>query len=217
VATVMNLATCHQFGGNLAEAEEMYSLGRTLLLQFSCKVDSITVLGSDPENRDAKLKLAEVYEALNEPKKALALVYEGMLNRDSSTSSLIPDIVIDARKKQKEGPSNTAANGTPVEESSLITAPKSSKREKRPTVKQSDAPRRPTRLEVQAREKEKTTEMLQMFATLNETTSTLGQQDESAIQAWMALALTLVDDFREAKELFPASRVNSFFFAYTNR
>jgi hypothetical protein len=32
VNTVMNLATCHQFNGNLAEAEEMYSLGRPLLL-----------------------------------------------------------------------------------------------------------------------------------------------------------------------------------------
>jgi transglutaminase/protease-like cytokinesis protein 3 len=123
-------------------------------------------------------------------------------------------IVIDARKKNKEGHSSVAASGASVEDSSLISAPKSSKREKKTTIKQSDAPRRPTKLEVQAREKEKTTEMLQRFATLNEAASTLGQQDEAAVQAWMALALTLVDDFREAKELFPASRVINFSFAY---
>lgn len=35
------------------------------------------VLKTDPQNRDAKLRLAEVYEAQNEPKKALALIYEG--------------------------------------------------------------------------------------------------------------------------------------------
>ncbi len=31
----------------------------------------------DPTNNDAKMKLAEVYESMNEPRKALELVYEG--------------------------------------------------------------------------------------------------------------------------------------------
>lgn len=33
----------------------------------------------DPTNNEAKMKLAEIYEILNEPRKALTLVYEGGL------------------------------------------------------------------------------------------------------------------------------------------
>ncbi len=36
-----------------------------------------SVLNNEPDNRQAKLRLAEVYEVQNDPKKALALVYEG--------------------------------------------------------------------------------------------------------------------------------------------
>lgn len=36
-----------------------------------------TVIACDPDQSDAKMKLAEVYETMNEPKKALSLVYEG--------------------------------------------------------------------------------------------------------------------------------------------
>lgn len=38
------------------------------------------VLQGEPHNRDAKLRLAEVYEMQNLPRKALALVYEGKLS-----------------------------------------------------------------------------------------------------------------------------------------
>jgi general transcription factor 3C polypeptide 3 (transcription factor C subunit 4) len=38
---------------------------------------SIAVKSADPDNNDAKMKLAEIYEMLNEPRKALELVYEG--------------------------------------------------------------------------------------------------------------------------------------------
>ena len=31
----------------------------------------------DPANNDAKMKLAEIYEIMGEPRKALDLVYEG--------------------------------------------------------------------------------------------------------------------------------------------
>jgi hypothetical protein len=32
----------------------------------------------DPTHNEAKMKLAEIYEILNEPRKALELVYEGL-------------------------------------------------------------------------------------------------------------------------------------------
>jgi general transcription factor 3C polypeptide 3 (transcription factor C subunit 4) len=37
-----------------------------------------TVTHVDPNHNDSKMKLAEIYEILNEPRKALELVYEGI-------------------------------------------------------------------------------------------------------------------------------------------
>lgn len=39
----------------------------------------VTVISVDPSNNDAKMKLAEIYEIMNEPRKALDLVYQGTL------------------------------------------------------------------------------------------------------------------------------------------
>lgn len=36
-----------------------------------------SVIACDGDQNDAKMKLAELYETMNEPKKALNLVYEG--------------------------------------------------------------------------------------------------------------------------------------------
>ena len=36
------------------------------------------VIEADPAHNDAKMRLAEIYEVLNEPRKALELVYQGM-------------------------------------------------------------------------------------------------------------------------------------------
>lgn len=33
---------------------------------------------ADPTNNESKMKLAEIYEIINEPRKALDLVYEGV-------------------------------------------------------------------------------------------------------------------------------------------
>lgn len=54
----------------------------TLVLALTC----LTVITADPTNHDAKMKLAEIYEIMNEPRKALELVLEGMY--DTLCSSL---------------------------------------------------------------------------------------------------------------------------------
>jgi hypothetical protein len=48
------------------------------LLSYTYVVSSFKVKVVDPTNNDAKMKLAEIYEILNEPRKALELVYEGL-------------------------------------------------------------------------------------------------------------------------------------------
>jgi len=47
------------------------------------------VIDADPSNTDAKMKLAELYEIMDEPRKALELVYQGTLfplNQNSNVS-----------------------------------------------------------------------------------------------------------------------------------
>lgn len=41
---------------------------------------SYTVIEADPGHNEAKMKLAELYEILDEPRKALDLVYQGNSN-----------------------------------------------------------------------------------------------------------------------------------------
>jgi hypothetical protein len=65
--------------GNLEEAVQIYQHSKPLISRlsgFPYRSLSI-VIACDPEQTDAKMKLAELYETMNEPRKALSLVYEG--------------------------------------------------------------------------------------------------------------------------------------------
>ena len=46
-------------------------------IAVSYKLGGASVRLVDPANNDAKMKLAEIYEIMGEPRKALDLVYEG--------------------------------------------------------------------------------------------------------------------------------------------
>lgn len=43
-----------------------------------CLPTSTLVIAADPTHKDAKMKLAEIYEILDQPRKALELVTQGM-------------------------------------------------------------------------------------------------------------------------------------------
>ena len=66
--------------GDLKEAAEVYEHGERRRL-FIWAVDAIltyyAVIQADPANNDARMKLAEILEILNEPRKALELVLQG--------------------------------------------------------------------------------------------------------------------------------------------
>ena len=78
--------------GELKDAAEVYEHGTALLsrsLSLSHLLIGNPVRTADPTHNDAKMKLAEIYEILNEPRKALELVYEGLSHLPPSrTSSL---------------------------------------------------------------------------------------------------------------------------------
>jgi general transcription factor 3C polypeptide 3 (transcription factor C subunit 4) len=76
---VFQAAACHRGMGDLEEAAQIYQHSEPLMLRaFLTSLTTFrTVIHGDPDQDDAKMKLAELYEEMNEPKKALSLVYEG--------------------------------------------------------------------------------------------------------------------------------------------
>jgi hypothetical protein len=68
--------------GELQDAAEVYEAGKSCILLdwlSSSLISEPAVRRADPNHNEAKMKLAEIYEILNQPRKALDLVYEGML------------------------------------------------------------------------------------------------------------------------------------------
>jgi general transcription factor 3C polypeptide 3 (transcription factor C subunit 4) len=59
------------------EAAEVYEHSKSNSYFYMDELTLSSVKSIDPTNNDAKMKLAEIYEIMNEPRKALELVYEG--------------------------------------------------------------------------------------------------------------------------------------------
>ena len=78
---LLQAAACRRMMGNLNEAAEVYEHGLLFLRvpPETVAYDSFdTVIKADPTHNDAKMKLAEIYEIMNEPRKALDLVMQGL-------------------------------------------------------------------------------------------------------------------------------------------
>jgi hypothetical protein len=116
---------------------------------------------------------------------------------------------MDARRQ------NGASEGEQVDPSlndtSLIKGKADRKGAKQANRKQGDDAerKRPSRAEIQRREQEKTAQTASYFATLDEIHDDMEYGDQDAVHTWITIAGTLVDDLREARELFPADRVRS--------
>jgi general transcription factor 3C polypeptide 3 (transcription factor C subunit 4) len=70
-------AACRRALGEHEEAVEVYEHSVYGLSPPFPSSRVLSVIAVDPSNSDAKMKLAEVYEIMNEPRKALDLVYQG--------------------------------------------------------------------------------------------------------------------------------------------
>jgi general transcription factor 3C polypeptide 3 (transcription factor C subunit 4) len=75
---LIQVARCHHMLGELKDAVEVYEAGALPPFPLSPHRPSVfTVIAADPSANDAKMRLAEIYEVLNDPRKALDLVYQG--------------------------------------------------------------------------------------------------------------------------------------------
>ena len=68
--------------GDLHEAAEVYEHGTFIRCSGAVPLMTcIAVISADDTQNEVKMSLAEIYEVLNEPRKALKLVYEGQFYR----------------------------------------------------------------------------------------------------------------------------------------
>lgn len=134
------------------------------------------------------MKLAEIYEITNQPRKALELVYE----------------VIESRKKRNKAPNagQTEESGGPSASTSLFTESAKAKAAARPN--------RPTYAQLIEIETEKEKEVVRGYRRLKELWAGMMAGDDGADREWMLEAEKLVDMFRETRNLFLTSRVSIF-------
>ncbi|PPQ68724.1 hypothetical protein CVT26_003630 [Gymnopilus dilepis] len=172
---LLQTAACMRNVDELKEAAEVYEHVRL----------------ADPTNNDAKMKLAEIYEIMGEPRKALDLVYE----------------VIDSRRRKGRG-----AAGGQAREGSTQPASTSLFAEEKTSKKAAPAARanRLTPAQLRELEAEKEKEVTRGYQRLKDLWAAMLAGEEEPEREWMLEAEKLVDMFRETRNLFLTSRNNPF-------
>ncbi|KAG8215367.1 hypothetical protein J3R82DRAFT_8964 [Butyriboletus roseoflavus] len=176
---LLQVATCRRMQGDVREASEVYK----------------QVIDADPFNTDAKMKLAELYEIMDEPRKALELVYQ----------------VIDARKRRPGQVEGTAIPGAP-----LGSQPGASlfdeKSHTRPKGKAATKNGRLTLADLKALEEQREKEVLLGYKRVEELWPSILSTEcsDEVVREWMLEAEKLVEMFRETRNLFLTSRHNDF-------
>ena len=175
------------------------------------------------------MKLAEIYEILNEPRKALELVYEGLYFSVFCSLLLLvltPSVVIDSRKKrpkdatiqiQGNQPSEDLSSTSLFEEkSSIFGSSGSGAKSKSSSGGANSRPGRLTHAQLRELEAAKEREVIrgykrvcELWGRMLNSISGSGEadQDQEAVREWMVEAEKMVEAFRETRNLFLTSRV----------
>ncbi|KAF8812960.1 TPR-like protein [Phlegmacium glaucopus] len=147
---------------------------------------------ADPSNNDAKMKLAEIYEIMGEPRKALDLVYE----------------VIDSRKKRgKSNATNQTEDTANPANTSLFPEDKGTQKSKAASIR---AQNRLTHAQLRALEVQKEKEVGKGYRRLKELWTGMLAGEKDSEREWLVEAEKLIDMFRETRNLFVTSRSNPF-------
>jgi general transcription factor 3C polypeptide 3 (transcription factor C subunit 4) len=182
------------------------------------------------------MKLAEIYEILNEPRKALELVYEGLSIFLSLcyftlhlTESTYTPPVIDSRKKRPKEPASQNyghqasedPSGTSLfeEKSSIIGGAGAGARSKTSSTG-AGRPGKLTHAQLRELEAAKEREVVRGYKKVSELWGKMmkgaggsqEEEDQEALREWMVEAEKMVETFRETRNLFLTSRVGFFFF-----
>ncbi|KAG6826536.1 hypothetical protein H0H92_015434, partial [Tricholoma furcatifolium] len=168
---LLQTAACLRMLDELKEAAEVYEQVRI----------------ADPTHNEAKMKLAEIYEIMNEPRKALELVYE----------------VIDSRKKRPKEASSAQPADTFGPTTSLFE-------EKAAKSKSAKTQGRLTHAQLRELEAGKEKEVLRGYKVLMEQWAGMLAHEMDAERLWFTEAEKLVETFRETRNLFLTTRSNPF-------
>ncbi|KAG2139828.1 uncharacterized protein EDB93DRAFT_1241934 [Suillus bovinus] len=172
---LLQVAVCRRMLGDLQEAAEVYK----------------QVIDADQTNNDAKMKLAELYEIMDEPRKALELVYQ----------------VIDTRKRRPNQPEATPTPDTvPQPQGASLFEEKSRTKAKTPGPGKS----RLTLAELKALEEQREREVILGYTRVEDLWPRMQHGDAEAEREWMIEAEKLVEMFRETRNLFVTTRDHDF-------
>ncbi|KAF8190296.1 hypothetical protein K438DRAFT_1831751 [Mycena galopus ATCC 62051] len=165
-------ATCLRMLNDLRESADIYEYIRTV----------------EPTHNEAKMKLAEIYEILNEPRKALDLVYE----------------VIDSRKRNNKPSDVALSRSTPAAQlpsSSLFAEEKSGDKSK------SKSGRSHMSLEaLMEHEVKMEQETLKSHRRMAELYPKISKEEINDFEReWLLEAEKLIESFRECRQLFTTS------------
>ncbi|KAF8209519.1 hypothetical protein K438DRAFT_1904162 [Mycena galopus ATCC 62051] len=173
VYILLQTSECMRLTGELQEAAQVLE----------------AVRNADPTHNEAKMKLAEIYEILNEPRKALELVYE----------------VIDSRKRRPKEQQDAnkvtdcAAPGAgPLIQDMKPRIPRAA------TAKKST--NRFSNAELREMEAQKEREVIEAYRRLKQLWPRMLEGEGEARKEWMLDAEKLVEAFRETRRLFTTSR-----------
>ncbi|KAF9011799.1 hypothetical protein BDQ17DRAFT_1420213 [Cyathus striatus] len=147
---------------------------------------------ADPTNNDAKMKLAEIYEITNEPRKALELVYE----------------VIDSRKKRAKSQGDASAHGDAAGHSGTMSSLFAEERTKSKAAIR--AQNRLTHAQLRELEAEREAEVMRGYKRVKELWKGMLEGNEIQEREWLVEAEKLVETFRETRNLFLTSRNHPF-------
>ncbi|KAJ7448791.1 TPR-like protein [Mycena latifolia] len=167
VYIMLQTAACLRMTDELQAAAEVYEAVRKV----------------DPTHNEAKMKLAEVYEILDEPRKALELVYE----------------VIDSRQRRPK--EINAVDGTAPNVPPLIQD-----KPAKPRTKAKMSHNRLSNTELRALEAKKEAEAVASHRRLKELWPRMLEGPGEPRQAWLLEAEKLIDAFRETRRLFSTAR-----------
>ncbi|EKM52010.1 uncharacterized protein PHACADRAFT_150922 [Phanerochaete carnosa HHB-10118-sp] len=174
---LLQAAACRRMVGDLKEAVDIYE----------------HVIQADPTHNDAKMKLAEIYEILNEPRKALDLVLQ----------------VIDSRRrKSRQGQDNDDVQTSEAGQGASLFEEKPRPGKDKPVKTMRPDKLSPTQLRKLEQEKEQ--EAVMAFGRVKELWTRMLAGDEEADREWMQQAEMLVESFRETRALFLTSRKEGF-------
>ncbi|KAI0738457.1 TPR-like protein [Daedaleopsis nitida] len=171
---LLQAAACRRMLGDLKDAAEVYE----------------HVIKADPTNNDAKMKLAEIYEIMNEPRKALELVLEVISTRKRRNAQR------DAENDAGEKPSASL-----FEEGKVRTG-------KGKTSKANA--NRLSKAQLIELESQKEREAVQGWHRVQDLWPRMLANEDAAVREWLFEAEKLVESFRETRALFLTTRQQGF-------